>query len=318
MAASSMLFKKSESHEVDFEDVAGKLRSDNLLWIDLDRGDREEIERAAAALELGEETSERLLQEASSPTLHTFPSYIHATVLAATREDRVIQVDCVVGELWLLTVHTEPVQVISDFRERVGGDSELGRLDAPTFLADLLEWVLGSFVTAFEAIEDDLEDTDIAAVRAPDDEIESWVEQLVRLRRESGRLRRALGAHRQLFVSLAHPEFDTVTSERSARRFALLVDQLDRGLDLASATRESVLGSFELLVARAGHRTNQIMKVLTLVSVLLLPAAALAGVMGMNFKVGFFEDATLFWVTLGVMVLVASATLGVARLRHWI
>jgi Mg2+ and Co2+ transporter CorA len=32
------------------------------------------------------------------------------------------------------------------------------------------------------------------------------------------------------------------------------------------------------------------MKVLTLTSVILLPGALIAGVMGMNFKVGVFED----------------------------
>jgi magnesium transporter len=319
MTGSSLLFDKSEARDVDFEDVAGKLRSNDLLWIDLDSREGGDVERAASALGLAAKTGERLLQEASAPSLETLPTYVHATVLAAKPDrDRLIQVDCVVSERWLLTVRTDEVEVITDFRERVTGEGEFGGLDAPTFLADLLEWVLGSYVTAFEAIEDDLEDTDVAAVRAPDDEIEGWVDQLVRLRRQSGRLRRALGAHRQLFVSLAHPEFDAVSSERSARRFTALVDQLDRGLDLASTTRESVLGSFELLVARAGHRTNQIMKILTLVSVLLLPATALAGIMGMNFKVGFFQDSTLFWVTVAVMVAVATGTLGVARLKHWI
>jgi Mg2+ and Co2+ transporter CorA len=43
-------------------------------------------------------------------------------------------------------------------------------------------------------------------------------------------------------------------------------------------------GSFDVLIARTGHRTNDIMKVLTLTSVILLPDALIAGAMGMNFK----------------------------------
>jgi Mg2+ and Co2+ transporter CorA len=40
--------------------------------------------------------------------------------------------------------------------------------------------------------------------------------------------------------------------------------------------------------------------------------------MGMNFKVGLFQNASLFWVVVGVIVAVAPLTLGIAKLRSWI
>ena len=58
------------------------------------------------------------------------------------------------------------------------------------------------------------------------------------------------------------------------------------------------MSSFDVLIARTGHRTNEIVKVLTLASVIVLPGALLAGVMGMNFKVGLFEHPEFFWVVL--------------------
>ena len=60
------------------------------------------------------------------------------------------------------------------------------------------------------------------------------------------------------------------------------------------------------------------MKVLTLTSVILLPGALLAGIMGMNFKVGIFDRAAMFWVVLALIIAVAPITLGVAKLRNWI
>jgi Mg2+ and Co2+ transporter CorA len=58
--------------------------------------------------------------------------------------------------------------------------------------------------------------------------------------------------------------------------------------------------------------------VLTLVSVLILPGTLLAGVMGMNFKLGLFTEDVYFWVVIAAMVLVAIVTLVVARMRDWI
>jgi Mg2+ and Co2+ transporter CorA len=60
------------------------------------------------------------------------------------------------------------------------------------------------------------------------------------------------------------------------------------------------------------------MKVLTLTSVILLPGALIAGVLGMNFKVGFFEQTALFWVVVAAIVAIAPLTLGLAKARGWI
>jgi magnesium transporter len=89
-------------------------------------------------------------------------------------------------------------------------------------------------------------------------------------------------------------------------------------VDAARETKESTLGSFDLLVARIGQRTNDIMKVLTLVTVILLPATVIAGIMGMNFKVGIFDLAWMFWTVLAAMLGIAVLVLSVARSRRWI
>ena len=63
-------------------------------------------------------------------------------------------------------------------------------------------------------------------------------------------------------------------------------------------------------MGRAAQDANETMKLLTLLSAVLLPAVVLAGVMGMNFDMPFFEDPTNFWVVLvamGVFALACSA-----------
>jgi Mg2+ and Co2+ transporter CorA len=60
------------------------------------------------------------------------------------------------------------------------------------------------------------------------------------------------------------------------------------------------------------------MKVLTLTSVILLPGALIAGVMGMNFKVGLFDEAVLFWVVVATIAAIAPITIGLAKRWRWI
>ena len=121
-----------------------------------------------------------------------------------------------------------------------------------------------------------------------------------------------------MVVSLSHPELDALSSEKSAQRFADLERRVTQALDTAREAKESTFGSFDLLVTRIGHRTNDIMKVLTLVTVILLPASVIGGIMGMNFQVGLFDQAWVFWVVIAAMLAIAVAVLSVARNRAWI
>jgi magnesium transporter len=60
------------------------------------------------------------------------------------------------------------------------------------------------------------------------------------------------------------------------------------------------------------------MKVLTLVTVILLPATVLGGIMGMNFQVGLFDLAWVFWIVIAAMLGIAVVVLSFARARDWI
>jgi Mg2+ and Co2+ transporter CorA len=44
----------------------------------------------------------------------------------------------------------------------------------------------------------------------------------------------------------------------------------------------------------------------------------LAGIMGMNFRVDFFENGTNFWVVVGVMAVFGVSLLAAARWRGWL
>ena len=82
--------------------------------------------------------------------------------------------------------------MIDDFRQTASGDGELGALDAPSFLADLLEWVVGSYLHAFDEIEAELEDFDIDALSAASRDTDTRIKVLIDARQRLGNLRRSL------------------------------------------------------------------------------------------------------------------------------
>jgi magnesium transporter len=314
------LFHRDRVERLDgFDDVPTRLRNSALLWADLRRPSEGVVRQLAEHFELDERTAQSLQRPSPTPEFRDLGTFVHVTAYAPGADDRdePDNVECVVGEKWVATSHDGPIPVLESFAELASGSGHTGELDGPRFLAALLEWVLNEYAMAFERLEVELEEIDRQAMRG-DGRPEAVIEQLVDLRSRIGVLRRSLVAHRGALLALAHPELEALGDGDSGRLFSVLLDRYESTLQLARDARESVVNSFDVLIARTGQRTNEIVKVLTLASVIFLPGAVLAGIMGMNFKVSLFEHTIGFWLTVAAILFIGVLTLVGAKLRDWI
>lgn len=309
----------------DWEATSRDLAETQVLWLDVAAPSDDDERRVREAFALRDEDPRHHDPNETRPELTQHESYIRVTAIAAPKHDQpgrraASVLECFVGVNWVVTVHADELEVIADFRDVAGGSGELGALDAASFLATLLEWVVASYTREFAAIEMTLESFDTQVLTNPQRDVEKEVALLVETRQRLGLLRRRLEPHRELFAALGHAEFDRVSTETSARRFAHLEQRVDDALVAARNVKESVVNSFDMLILRTEHRTNQIVKVLTLTSILLLPGSLIAGLMGMNVNLApsEFLSSVLFWCVLVTVVVIAVTTLALARIRHWI
>jgi magnesium transporter len=321
VSTAAILFEgRTATPAPDWAERADELGDSTLLWVDVEGTANGEAREVAAQLDLTPASAARITADDTEPFFAEFGDYLHLTATAPDGggDRRLAPIQCLVGENWVVTVHDRPVDALEAVRERVTGSGETGAMGGPVFLATVLEWVIGAYHEAFEELEEELERFDANAMAGEVEDWEDALAHLVTLRRELGRLRRALVSHRMVLVALSHPDLARIADSTSAERFRMLHDRLEQALQAARDSREAILGSFDVLLARTEHQTNEIVKVLTLASVLLLPGALVAGVMGMNFKVGLFEHPSLFWVAVALIVGIAAATIVAARLRRWI
>ena len=315
------LFDGERTKPLDgLDDIPRRIGASSLLWIDAGVPSDDDARRIAEALDLDQDAVTLLTRDGRRTTrFHDGGHFVAVTLEAPEAEtvDSVVEVDCLIGRRWVVTSHARPIAVLDEFTEIAEGSGRVGELDGPSFLATLVAWVLKAYDTAFDHLEEELEVLDEDAMRgkgAP----EAHIESLIVLRRRAGKLRRALTTHRAALLALTHPELEALGDEASAQRFQELLSSYETTLQTARDTRASIVSSFDVVIARTGQRTNDVMKVLTLASVILLPGSLLAGVMGMNFKVGLFTHPSLFWVVLAVIALIAIVTLVAARSREWI
>jgi Mg2+ and Co2+ transporter CorA len=303
--------------------LAGKLDERQLLWIDLTGRDATDIETVAAAVGIGKALTRRLAGETGRADLTQYPDHIHLVLesmdVPATPDDQSITPDCheidlVAGRNWVVTVHGEPVAALARIDDLAHGETRFGALDAGGFLAAVVDEVLAGYLALAEGIEQEIDRLDERALRTqPRDDV---LAQIVALRRRIGTIRRTLTPHRVAFSALARPEMEL--HDELGRPWPELTDRLDRAIDSIEGLRELLLGTYEIHMGRAAQAANEIVKRLTLLSAVLLPAVVLAGIMGMNFALDFFKDTGNFWLVVGAMAAFGVTLLGAARWRGWL
>ena len=307
-------------------ELADALRSKpterQLLWVDIAEDiDREQAESLANAFGLDRSTVRALQHPGDTPHLEVHGSYLHVRV-AVEPNDRepgaTPWLDIVGGENVVITSHRRPIQFLSDMDDRIQGDTSFGLLDASTFTASLLSAAVTSYFAAVDKIEDDVDVLDSRSLR--DVGSRKLLDELVVVRRRIARLRRILTDHRQLFASLGGAELAKLTDNPdSAAAFRLASERFEAAIGAVEDSREVLIGSFEVHMTRTAQRTNDVMKVLALATVLLLPGSVVAGLLGMNMMIPVPEDNPMsWWLVVAGVGLFALIILLVARARRWL
>src|SRR5213079_1038511 len=224
------------------------------------------------------------------------------------------ELDFFLGSDYIVTISNVELLPVTRLFSRVQDDERLrdnlfskgsGRL-LYEILDDLYDYcfpILDKIGHKLDSIEDDIEDRRseeiVRDISKAKQEIISY-RKIVKPQRPALRL---LERHIERFL----PEnlelyFDDLVdaSER-------IWDQLDNFEEVES-TNESVIS----------HRQNDVLRVLTVVSVILLPLTLVTGIFGMNVRFPGWETSAGFWTIVGVMLAIAIALVGFFRYKRWL
>jgi magnesium transporter len=304
-----------KDEEVDFSArLTGHLGKDQLLWVDVDLSSKAALKQLSALVDLEDD---EFSAEARLPIRERgdYFSFTVPTLPSPDDDAELTPLTCVVASRWLVTAHHGKVGFLDAYYEHVRSDSSMGELDAPNFLASLLEWELNEFLLA---VENGQRVTEGIEERILGDKLSaSSLDELVGRRRRLAYLRRGLYPHRYVYGTLAHPSFHVAGSE-AAEEFALLADRVEQAVQTADSARQMIVSAFDLYMTRTAQRTNDVMKVLTVISALLLPASLIAGIFGMNMLPDLFMHQWFFAVVIGLMVAVSTGLLTLLYRRGWL
>jgi magnesium transporter len=97
-----------------------------------------------------------------------------------------------------------------------------------------------------------------------------------------------------------------------------IVDSAERIWDLLDNYKEVVDGLEDTNESVISHRQNDVLRVLTVFSVIILPLTLITGIFGMNVHFPGFDTAAAFWVIVGFMVATGAGLVAFFRFKRWL
>src|SRR5919112_1616073 len=97
-----------------------------------------------------------------------------------------------------------------------------------------------------------------------------------------------------------------------------IIDASERIWDMLENYKEVVEALEDTNESVISHRVNDVLRVLTVISVVLLPLTLIASVFGMNVEVPGQGSIHAFWLIVGVMVVLLGGSIGFFKLRGWL
>jgi magnesium transporter len=297
--------------------------SREISWINIDGVHNVDIiKKLGEQYDLHPLLLEDVLDTQIRPKIEFFDKYVFVVLKMlrynkTTLEVEAEQVSFVMGDTYVISLQEDREgDVFDPIRTRLettGG--RIRRSDADFLLYSLIDMVIDNYFLVLEKIGERVEALEDEITSHPS---ESPLKTLYKLKQELIFIRKSVWPLREVISSMEREETPLIHKE-TRKYIRDAYDHTIQVIDTTESYRDSMGSLLDIYLTSISNRTNDVVKVLTIISTIFMPLTFIAGVYGMNFD--FMPELRWkysYFVVLGIMLLSALAMLMWFRKKKWI
>jgi magnesium transporter len=179
----------------------------------------------------------------------------------------------------------------------------------------LLDSIVDGYFTVLEGMGELLEDIEEELAKGP---IPIILKRIIALKREIIFMRKSVWPMREVIGSLERGESKLITAP-SRIYYRDTYDHTIQVVDGVETYRDLLTGLLELYLSSISNRTNEVMKLLTIIGTIFMPLTFLVGVYGMNFKhlpeLEWYYGYHFLWL---FMIIMAALMIWYFKRKRWL
>ncbi|HWP98814.1 MAG TPA: magnesium/cobalt transporter CorA [Syntrophomonadaceae bacterium] len=314
---------KTMYHDVDLNQKDELLASpQNLLWIDLFDCTASELNEIGRIFDFHPLALEDCLQESPRAKVDRYDDYSFFVFHAlryfeeAEEEDEItsIELDVFMGSNYVVTIHPVALAAVGKLARVCLKDIQYMLLGPEHLLYRIIDNIVDDYYPIMERLGeriDDLEDN-IFIKRG-----QETFEEILALKTTLILLRKVLIPQRRIFGNVGN-HYSFFVNDENVPYYVDLLDHMDSILDTSNTYRDLVNSSTEIYYSIISGRTNEIITVLTIMTVIMMPLTVITGFYGMNVNLPGMHNPWASFSILGGMMLLSLGMLVFFRRRRWI
>jgi magnesium transporter len=291
-------------------------------WVDLDSPTSEDIDKVAAEYGLDPYMAKDMATPTPRPRVHTSEKYLYAVMHipvfkhSHAGENVSQEVDFVIGEKVLITARYDSIDALHRFSKTVEVDSILEKnhnhTKHPFF--GLIKEIQRSIFNELAWSDDWLSDIERKIFNGMEKEM---VFGLSKAARNILNFKKTARPHRETldWISDSGREKWGKGFETEMRS---LVDNATHIMDSISSQNEFVIEMRETNSALLSTKQNEVMKMLTVLAFITLPASIIAGIFNMNVTLPIAGQPGDFYIIIGLMVVASLGMLALFKSKKWL
>jgi len=297
-----------------------------LLWVDFENEPPETCLPILQSFKFHSLAIDDALRETHVPKLDDWGEYLYIVLnymnLSENGENwetDTDELDVFLGRNYIVTHHDHPVPAIDETWEACDRDPRNIQDGADHLLYKITDNLVAGYMPAVEKIDAAIDQIEDQVFDRPSPRT---LERLFVLKRVLLTMRRILLPQREVLNKLARDDYQVI-DPKDRIFFRDIYDHLVRLHDLNESLRDLVGGALDMYLSVVNNRMNEIMKTLTIITVLFMPLTFLTGYFGMNFfePLGSLKSWTtnpVFYLTLATTIIMPIGMYFWMRRRTWI
>lgn len=226
------------------------------------------------------------------------------------------QISIILGNQFVLTFQEDVERdVFNNIREKLKNpNSKLRQRGADYLCYSMLDLIVDNYYLVMEKLGDRIELLEDEVIRKSNTRSLAKINQL---RKELIVLKRNIAPVRDLVGSIIRSE-NELLDDRTTKYFNDVYDHIVQAYELMENYRDMMMSMQDLYINNVNLKLNEVIKVLTIVTVLLAPATVIGGIFGMNFDViPHMHNEWGFYSAVGIMLIIPLIMLIIFKRRGW-
>ena len=266
------------------------------------------------------------LQETHVPRLDDWGEYLYIVLNYMNMEPngdswetKVDELDVFLGNNYIVTHHDYRITAVDETWMVCDRDERNLHEGADHILYRIADNLMAGYMPAVEKIDDAIDGIEDQVFDRPSPRT---LEQLLALKRVLVAMRRIIIPQREVLNKLARDDYQVI-DPKDRVFFRDIYDHLVRLHDLNESLRDLVGSVLDTYLSVINNRMNEVMKTLTVITVLFMPLTFLTGYFGMNFfePLGNLREWTsdpVFYLTLAIIAMMPIGMYLWMRRRTWL